>query len=131
MMRALPAFALLLATAALPARAADLDWSKAQRLTMTMEEYKFTPNHLTLHRGQLYRLHMENRGKEEHELTAPQFLGTVIVGNPEMVTREGTEVDLQPGEEKDLLFIPNQAGDFPFACGDHEAFGMTGGITVE
>jgi hypothetical protein len=57
-----------------PARAAGVDWSKAQLVTVFSIEYSFEPSHLVLRRNTAYRLHLENHGRELHELTAPDFL---------------------------------------------------------
>jgi len=65
------------------ARAAGVDWSKAQLVTMTTIEYAFEPNHLILSRDIAYRLHVENHGRELHELTAPDFFKAVELRNPE------------------------------------------------
>jgi uncharacterized cupredoxin-like copper-binding protein len=107
------------------------DSSKAETVTLVGTEYRFAPNRLTFRVGSAYRLHLENRGKELHEFTAPVFLKTVEIVNPEALNPEGTEVAVQPGEEKDLYFVPKQAGRFPFICADHDWAGMTGEIVVE
>lgn len=107
------------------------DSSKAETVTLVGTEYRFAPNRLTFRVGSSYRLHLENRGKELHEFTAPVFLKTVEIVNPEALNPEGTEIVVQPGEEKDLYFVPKQAGRFPFICADHDWAGMTGEIVVE
>ena len=53
------------------------------------------------------------------------------IANPEALNPEGTEIVVQPGEKKDLYFVPRQAGRFPFICADHDWAGMTGDIVVE
>jgi uncharacterized cupredoxin-like copper-binding protein len=113
------------------APAARADSSKAETVTLVETEYGFAPNRLTFRVGSAYRLHVENRGKELHEFTAPAFLKTVEIANPEALNPEGTEIVVQPGEEKDLYFVPRQAGRFPFICADHDWAGMTGDIVVE
>ena len=50
---------------------AATDWSKAETVTVVTTEYGFEPNRLTFRAGVPYRLHLENRGKELHEFTAP------------------------------------------------------------
>jgi uncharacterized cupredoxin-like copper-binding protein len=130
--RLLAAFLLAVpALAAHPARADDIDWSKAETVTMTMSEYKFTPDALTFKKGTPYRLHLVNKGKELHELDGPQFYAAISVGNREILVNGGQEVDVKPGQSQDLLFVPLQAGTYPIDCDDHDAFGMTGMITVE
>jgi len=38
---------------------------------------------------------------------------------------------VEPGQAKDLYFVPRQAGRFPFACADHDWAGMTGDLVIE
>ena len=114
-----------------PARAAGIDWSKAQLVTLTTVEYAFEPNHLILRREIAYRLHVENPGRELHELTAPKFFSAVELRNPEALNRERTEIVLQPNEQKDLYFVALRPGHYEMWCADHDWAGMTGDITVE
>jgi plastocyanin len=125
------AFALALVSPAIAACAAGPDWSKAETVTVFMQDYEFVPDALTLRVGRPYRLHFVNRSKELHEFDAPQFLATAALGNAARLVRQGTELDVEPGKEKDLLVAPNRAGRFHFQCDDHEVFGMHGTITVE
>jgi uncharacterized cupredoxin-like copper-binding protein len=94
-------------------------------------DYRFVPDHLVFRRGIAYRLHLENKGGEQHEFTAPEFLKAVEIENPEVVGTYGTEIVLQPGEKKDLRFIARQPGAFKPICSDHDWAGMVGEITVE
>jgi uncharacterized cupredoxin-like copper-binding protein len=113
------------------AAAAPADWSKAQLVTVIQTDYRFDPSDLTLRVAVPYRLRVENRGKDTHELTAPAFFKTVELGNPEALNPERTEILLQPGEQKELHLVPRQAGRFSFECADHGWAGMTGTIVVE
>ena len=126
-MRALAAGALgaLILAAATPA-----DWSKAQLVTVVQTDYRFDPSDLTFRVAVPYRLRVENRGKDTHELTAPAFFKAIELGNPEVLNPERTEIVLQPGEQKDLHFVPRQAGRYAFTCADHDWAGMTGTIVV-
>jgi uncharacterized cupredoxin-like copper-binding protein len=114
-----------------PAQAAGVDWSKARLVTMTTVEYSFEPNHLILRLDIPYRLHVENHGRELHELTAPDFFKAVELRNPEALNREHTEIVLQPNEQKDLYFLTLRPGHYRMWCADHDWAGMTGDITVE
>ena len=67
----------MLALASLAARAAAVDWAKAELFTVTMTEYRFTPSDLKFRRGVPYRLHLQNDGKETHEFSAPEFFKAV------------------------------------------------------
>ena len=119
----------LLLFAALPAWA--VDWTQAQTVSVVASDYRFSPNQLSFRRGVAYRLHLENRGHELHEFTAPEFLKSARIRNPKVLNADQTEVLIHPGEAKDLYFVPKVAGQYPLICGDHDWAGMTGGITVE
>jgi len=124
------ATALLLSVGARGANPA-VDWSSAQAVTVVMTEYRFSPSVLSFRRGVPYRLHLENRGAELHEFTAEAFFHSVDVGNPEILVQQGREVELQPGEQKDVLLIPRQPGRYALICADHDYYGMVGEITIE
>jgi uncharacterized cupredoxin-like copper-binding protein len=113
------------------AATASADWSKAEPVTVIATEYGFDPSRLTFRVGSAYRLYFENRGKELHEFTAPGFLKTVEIGNPEALNPDHTELVVQPGERKELYFVPTKAGRYPLTCADHDWAGMTGDIVVE
>ena len=41
-------------------------------VTVDLVDYRFVPDHLVFRRGIAYRLHLENKGGEQHEFTAPE-----------------------------------------------------------
>ena len=123
--------AVLICARLTPARAVEVDWSKAQLVALTTVEYAFQPNHQNLRHDIAYRLHVENHGRELHELTAPDFFKAVELRNPEALNREQTEIVLQPNEQKDLYFVTLRSGHYDMWCADHDWAGMTGDITVE
>jgi uncharacterized cupredoxin-like copper-binding protein len=100
-------------------------------LSVSLIDDRFVPDHLVFRHGVHYRLHLENRGKDQHEFTAPTFFASVEIDNPAALNRERTEVVLQPGESKDVFLTPRRAGTYDLICADHDWDGMTGGITVE
>jgi len=109
----------------------DVDWSKALLVTVIAVEYDFQPNHLRFQHGVPYRLHLENHGKELHELTAAEFFKSALIQDPDALARDGTDLVVQPGESKDLLFVPQKPGHFTFICADHDWADMIGDITVD
>jgi uncharacterized cupredoxin-like copper-binding protein len=113
------------------AAAADVDWAQAQRIAVTMTDYRFTPSHLAFHRGVPYQLTLENAGTVLHEFTAPDFFRAVSVNNPEIMTHEGQEILLRPHERKEVYLVPRQPGHYKLICADHDFLGMTGEITIE
>src|SRR3954465_4342524 len=104
---------------------------EAQLVTVELVDDRFVPDKLLFRAGVPYKLRLENRGKEMHEFTAPEFLKTVDVKNPEVLEQAGNEVLVQPGKAKDLLFRVKKPGRYPLLCADHDWDGMVGEITVE
>jgi len=100
-------------------------------LDVIMIDDKFVPDRLTFRHGQPYRLHLENRGKDTHEFTAPLFFASAAIDNPAILNRERSEIVVQPGESKDIYFTPGNPGIYDLRCSDHDWDGMVGGITVE
>ena len=97
---------------------------------VTMEDYRFVPDHLSFHHGVHYRLHLVNKGKQTHEFTAPVFFASAKIDNPDVLNREHTEIVMQPGDTKDLLLTPGTPGTYDLRCSDHDWDGMVAGITV-
>jgi len=114
-----------------PAHATEVDWSAAQPVSLTTVEYAFEPSHLVFRRDVAYRLHVENHGRELHELTAPDFFKAVELHNPAVLNPERTEIVLRPDEQKDLYFVALRPGHYDMWCADHDWAGMTGAITIE
>jgi uncharacterized cupredoxin-like copper-binding protein len=103
----------------------------AETLNLVMVDYRFVPDHLTFRHDVHYRLHLENHGKETHEVTAPTFFATAKIDNPDALNREHSEIVMQPGETKDVFLTPGKPGTYDLRCSDHDWNGMVGGITVE
>jgi len=100
-------------------------------MNVLMVENSFIPDRLMFRHGIPYRLHLENRGKELHEFTAPAFLAAAVVRNPALLSNGGREVVLQPGTSIDVDLVPLKPGTYDLTCADHDWDGMTGAITVE
>ena len=100
-------------------------------ISVVMVDYQFDPDHLTFEHDVRYQLHLENHGKETHEFTAPTFLATATIDNPDVLNREHTEVLVDPGQSKDLFLTPHRPGTYDLRCADHDWNGMVGGITVK
>ena len=107
------------------------DWSQAQPVTVTTRDYEFSPRRLVFKRGVAYRLRIDNRGKEQHEFTAPEFFKAAEIRDPAVLNADKTEIEVPPGKAKDLEFVAPRAGRYPLRCSDHDWAGMTGEITVE
>jgi uncharacterized cupredoxin-like copper-binding protein len=131
-----PLAALLAASCAAPApppapqaaASPQVDWSRAERVDVTLADFSFTPSRLHLRAGQPYRLHLENKGGG-HNFRAPGFFAASALRTP---VADGT-VELASGETKELEIVPLRAGTYPLECSHllHPLFGMTGDIVVE
>lgn len=123
----------LLLCAAAPAGAAApaADWSKPQVVRVELVDYRFIPDRLTFRHGVTYRLHLENRGKDLHEFTAPEFFAEAAVRDPRKLANGGQEVVVQPGETADIDLMPQRPGKYDLICADHDWDGMVGSIDVQ
>jgi uncharacterized cupredoxin-like copper-binding protein len=129
MARKLATACLLVVAGLLAVAAASL--SEPQTVNLTMIDYKFVPDHLIFQHDVHVQLHLENHGKETHELTAPTFFATADIDNPEVLNHERSEIVMQPGETKDIFLTAHRPGTYDLLCADHDWAGMVGGITVE
>ena len=114
----------------LPAGAGATDWANAKKITVVTVEDAFKPKSLVFHQGVAYRLHLDNRGKETHEFTAPAFFKAIEMRDAKALNADHTEIVVQPGEKRDLYFIATQLGKYDLRCSDHDWDGMVGDITI-
>ncbi len=104
---------------------------QAELVTVQLIDDRFVPDKLAFRSGVLYRLRLENHGKEMHEFTAPEFFKAIEVKNPEVLEPGLPEVLLHPAQSKDLYFVARQPGHYPLTCADHDWDGMVGEIAVQ
>jgi len=129
---------------------------KARKVSMTMTEFKFTPQTITLQAGVPVELILVNKGTVEHEFMvyvppkAPpddwdeyvmvntffQRMGEVAVefaGRGAVASTSMFEVELQKGRSATIIFTPNRKGTFEIGChveGHYEG-GMKGTLIVK
>jgi uncharacterized cupredoxin-like copper-binding protein len=119
------------------ARAAAADWTQASIVTVTVLDYEFQPPQLNFEAGKAYRLRLQNNSKHTHFFAAEEFFKSIVA---EKLIEDGGTIDhpllkaisLGGGESKELLFVPVNKGIYNLKCTApfHEAFGMTGTITI-
>lgn len=122
------------AVACAAARAADVGRPTVPPPTVVVlqaKEYEFVPSEVHFRHGEVYDLRLENVGKETHELTAPDFFKAARIETPDVLSGEGREILVQPGERKDLIFEAPPAGVYGMTCADHDWAGMVGKIIVD
>ena len=53
-------------------KAASVNWSKVQTVSVGMDEYDYVPSSLNFEAGMPYRLHIENSGDKSHTYSSPK-----------------------------------------------------------
>lgn len=119
-------------------RLARVDWRKAERVTVRLSAFKFTPEMLVFKTGRPYELVLVSGGAAGHTFTAPAFFRAVAVqglsfsdGESRRPTLESVAVG--PGEARIIRLVPVTAGTYDLTCERplHDIFGMDGTIRIE
>jgi uncharacterized cupredoxin-like copper-binding protein len=106
------------------------------RVPVTVTEFKFTPNTVTLTEGRPVTLVVTNTGQIEHTMASAYLASQRLTLRGE--SREGETdtkwkfVGIDPGETAEITFTPRGHGRFPFMCSieGHAEAGMTGTFVV-
>jgi uncharacterized cupredoxin-like copper-binding protein len=128
-----------------PVRKEQTDWGIAgdakavrRRVEFTMSDnMRFTPDRITLRRGETVRIIVKNHGKMLHEFV----LGTkpvldahaaLMLKFPDMEHDEPYMAHVPPGTQAEIIWTFNRAGEFDFACliAGHYQAGMVGKVVV-
>ena len=118
-------------------RAADPRQAKrVVRVTMD-DRMRFTPDRLTIRRGDVVRFVVSNTGRQMHEMVlgTPQDLAKhaeMMRKHPGMEHDEPHMVHVAPGRKGDMGWRFTRAGEFQYAClvAGHFEAGMVGTIVV-
>lgn len=114
--------------------------ASAARRTITLDmsdNMRFTPERISVKRGETVRLRVANKGQVMHEIVlgTPASLdehAQMMLKFPTMEHGEPYMAHVSPGKSGDLVWNFNREGSFDFAClipGHYQA-GMRGTITV-
>lgn len=101
-------------------------------------EMLFSPNKVTVKKGEQIRFKLKNEGELDHELV----LGTLednlkhgheMAKNPDMEHDDPNGKRLAPGASGEILWKFSKAGTFDFSCliPGHREAGMSGSVTVK
>ncbi len=115
----------------MPLHAAGIDWTQATPVDVALVDDKFVPDRLTFRHDEPYRLHLENRGKDLHEFTAPEFFAVATIRDASALANGGQDVVVQPGRAVDVFLVPRKPGTYRLICADHDWAGMVGEIIVQ
>lgn len=119
------------------AKTANVDWSKAKTVTVTLSEFQFAPARLSFQSGVPYRLRLRNAGTRDHVFVSPGFFRAIAA--EKLVSADGEiarpylqSIAVPPGAGKELFFVPVKTAVYGMKCTVflHESFGMEGKITV-
>jgi uncharacterized cupredoxin-like copper-binding protein len=103
-------------------------------LTVSMTEFKFTPNTYSVPAGSQVTLQLSNDGRANHNWVLMEFGYTAEAPfNSEDETHELFAFVLKPGENDTFTFTaPSEPGDYQVVCSfpGHLAQGMKGTLTV-
>ncbi len=119
------------------AKTANVDWSKAETVTVTLSEFRFAPARLSFRSGVPYRLRLRNAGTQGHTFVSPGFFRAIAA--EKLVSTDGEfvrpylqSIAIPPGAEKELFFVPVKTAVYGVKCTVflHESFGMEGKFTI-
>ncbi|NYZ75074.1 cupredoxin domain-containing protein [Candidatus Micrarchaeota archaeon] len=91
--------------------------SPVKEFTVESREFNFTPDVISVERGDIVRIIFRNAGTTAHSLVVEGFKSTHL---------------LSPGGTESIEFLANQSGTFPFYCSapGHREFGMEGRLEI-
>jgi len=121
------ALALIVPTAA-PAQ----DWSKAERVEVSLANFRFAPATIPLVHGRAYLLHLVNRAGGGHNFAAKSFFAAAAVASADRGKIAGGKVELDGGASADIRFVAPAPGTYAIRCTHflHAGFGMKGAFVV-
>ncbi|MCB2067101.1 MAG: cupredoxin domain-containing protein [Erythrobacter sp.] len=111
---------------------ASVEYSRAQRVEVTLDNFSFAPADLHLQAGRPIALVVTNAASGGHNFTAPEFFAAaqIMPGHADLVA--SGQLSLSGGQSVTVNLIP-AAGTYRLTCTHlgHAVLGMTGTITVE
>jgi uncharacterized cupredoxin-like copper-binding protein len=113
------------------------DWKTMQTVTVNIDEFDYDGD-LNFKVGQPYKLELKNKGEKKHYFTAPEFYKSIatrkaqVNGQAEIKAPYFTALEILPGGQLDIYFVPTKRGKFATYCtiDDHRDEGMEETIIV-
>lgn len=104
----------------------------ATRIDVTLFSFGYSPNTITLQRGQPYQFHFANTSKTGHDFTAKAFFAAAQVAADDVHKVDDGKVKADRGEAVDVNLVAPAPGTYEFHCSHflHAAQGMKGEIIV-
>jgi uncharacterized cupredoxin-like copper-binding protein len=115
--------------------------AETTRITVTMKEFTFEPNPITVAAGTPVEITLVNEGAVEHDFAIESIPAENVVTegsmNDHAMTEEHSEFDVHTatavGESSVLRFTPTQPGTYQIICSvpGHKEAGMIGELIVK
>ena len=101
-------------------------------VTVSLSDFAFEPERLSLHAGQPVRLHLVNTSGGGHDFSAPKFFAASRFAQGSVLPKDGA-IEVPPHGAVDTSLTPLAPGQYDLACTHplHELFGMSGTIDVQ
>jgi plastocyanin len=105
----------------------------ATPITITLTNYAFQPDALTLKPGVTYQMHFINGGSKDHNFSAPEFFAVAQVAAEDQAKIRKGAVAVSEGQSVDITVTPATPGTYPVICTHfmHKMMGMHGSILVQ
>lgn len=105
----------------------------AQQIDVSLTNYAFTPDTLTLHSNTAYRLHLVNNGTSGHSFSAPEFFAAATIAPGDAAKIKDGTIEVAKGQSVDVTVTPTRAGSYEITCTHflHATFGMKGTLVVQ
>ncbi|GGD54366.1 copper-binding protein [Erythrobacter arachoides] len=134
---ALTAIALALSACAIPTTLtpqiapADTSFASAQRIEVTLSNFAFDPQTISLRAGQPVVLVLTNTTGRAHNFAAPDFFAATQIAQSDAAVIADGQVEVAPGGSVELRLVP-RAGAYDLECTHvgHSIRGMIGSIVV-
>ena len=114
-----------------------VDWKKASRVSISVEDNVYEPADLDLKIDHPYIISMKNMGSKAHDVAGEEFFSSVVVrevrtAGVRMSAFHVESLHLLPKGELELWLVPIKKGEFPFVCTlpGHFEDGMEGGFSI-
>jgi len=122
----------LFVTAQAPVGRLPAQPSGLETVTVTLSNFKFTPNAIVLQHGRSYRLHLVNASGGGHDFTAPGFFAASAIAPPDRAMVTDGKIRLAGKASVDVTLTPEKPGVYALHCSHfmHSGMGMNGHVTV-
>jgi plastocyanin len=106
--------------------------SGPETVTVTLSNFKFTPDANILQHARSYRLHLVNASGIGHDFTAPDFFAASTIAQPDRALVTDGKVRLAGKASADVTLTPEEPGVYTLHCSHfmHSGMGMNGHVTV-